>query len=53
MSAPAMGQQGDNGVQKASKTKRNWGQVAQSDVRDQVDSGNERGTTSIFKLFRL
>ena len=48
MSAPKVGQQSDNGVQKASKTQRNGGQVAQADVRDQADSGNERGNTSLF-----
>ena len=48
MSTPKVGQQSDNGVQKASKTQRNGGQVAQADVRDQADSGNERGNTSLF-----
>lgn len=43
MSAPEMGQQGENGVQKAPKSE---GRVALAGGRDQADSGNERGTTS-------
>jgi len=48
MSAPAMGQEGQNGAQKAPKTLRSGGQMAQTGVRDQADNVNERGTTSFF-----
>lgn len=48
MSAPKVGQQGENGVQKAQKAPRSGGNMTQTGVRDQADSGNERGTTSFF-----
>jgi len=48
MSAPKAGQQGENGVQKAQKAPRSGGQMPQAGVRDQADSGNERGNTSFF-----
>ena len=48
MSAPKVGQQGENGVQKAKKAPRSGGQMTQAGVRDQADGGNERGTTSFF-----
>jgi hypothetical protein len=48
MSAPEMGQQSQNGEQMAPKVPRCGGQITQAGVRDQADSGNERGTTSFF-----
>lgn len=48
MSAPAMGQGGPKGVQKALKIPENWVQMTQSGVLIQSDSENERDTTSFF-----
>ena len=46
MSAPAMGQEGQNGEQMTPKAPRSGGQMAQAGGRDQTDSGNRRGATS-------
>jgi hypothetical protein len=48
MSAPAMGQEGQNGGQMAPKAPKSGGQMAQAGGRDQADNVNERGTTSFF-----
>jgi len=48
MSAPAMGQEGQNGGQKAPKAPTSEGQMAQAGGRDRADNRNERGTTSFF-----
>jgi hypothetical protein len=48
MSAPEVGQQGEKGVQKAQKAPRSGAQMTQAGVRDQADSGSERGTISFF-----
>ena len=48
MSAPAMGQRGQKGLQKALKTPENGVQMTQLGVLIQGNSGNERDTTSLF-----
>jgi hypothetical protein len=48
MSAPARGQEGQNGQQMAPKANRRVGQMGQAAARDQADNVNERSTTSMF-----
>lgn len=48
MSAPAMGQRGPKGLQKALKILENRVQMTKLGVLIQGDSGNERDTTSLF-----